>query len=228
MRSLDKGPAPAVLIANEVAWTAALVAIVASGQKPTKAMIGRYRHPQIKDALLEETADKCAYCESKVRHITYGDIEHIIPKSKVPAKAYAWENLTIACDACNTNKGDYYTADPASSQDQLVDPYIDCPTDHFLLLRELVSPRPDSLRGKMTEIVIKLTRPELLERRRERMDFIDGLVRAYTLAPPEFQAMLLRDLWENHLTDADEYAGVSAAYVAHLQSQGVLPIPAEH
>jgi uncharacterized protein (TIGR02646 family) len=226
MRLLNKGPVPAILAGNEVAWTNALVATVANGQKPTEAMIGRYRHPEIKGALLSETAGKCAYCESKVRHIAYGDIEHVVPKSKVPTKAYAWDNLTIACDVCNTNKGDHYTADPASSQDNLIDPYVDRPNDHFLFLREVVCPRPDSLRGKMTESVIKLTRSELLERRRERMDFVDGLVRAYTLAPPEFQTMLLRDLYENHLADVDEYAGVSAAYIEHLQSKGVLPIAA--
>lgn len=226
MRQLIKGGVPNILSAKGARWTEELVAVVANGQKPTDAMIGRYRHPQIKDALLAETAGKCAYCESKVRHVTYGDIEHVVPKSKVPEKAFAWENLTIACDVCNTNKGDHYSADPALSQEGLIDPYVDEPRDHFLLLREVVSPRPDSLRGKATENILKLARNDLLERRRERMDFIDGLVRAYTLAPPEFQPMLLQDLYENHVNDDDEYVGVTKAYVELLKSRGMLPAAA--
>ncbi len=223
MRTLVKGAIPAILATNEATWRNELLARLASGQKPTGAMLDRYRHPQIKDALLAETAEKCAYCESKVRHVTYGDIEHVAPKSKVPAKAYEWGNLTLACDVCNTNKGDTYSDDPALSQDALVDPYHDDPRAHFLFMREVVSPRPDSLRGKATEAVIKLTRPELLERRRERMKFIDGLVGVYTLADPAYRPMLLQDLYDNHLRDIDEYVGVTSAYIEHLKSIGVLP-----
>lgn len=223
MRALVKGTTPAILAANGATWRDELTARLATGQKPTDAMLGRYRHPLIKDALLAETGGKCAYCESKVRHITYGDIEHVIPKSKVPAKAYQWENLTLACDVCNTNKGDTYSDDPTQSQDALIDPYHDDPRDHFLFLREVVSPRPDSLRGKATEAVIKLSRTELLERRRERMAFIDGLVRTYSLADPLYKPMLLQDLYDNHLNDNDEYVGVTYAYINYLKSLGVLP-----
>ena len=223
MRALVKEAVPAVLAASGATWRDELLARLAAGQKPTEAMLGRYRHPQIKQALLKETAEKCAYCESKVRHVTYGDIEHITPKSKVPAKAYEWENLTLACDVCNTNKGDTYSDDPALSQDTLVDPYHDDPREHFLFMREVVSPRPDSMRGKATEAVVKLTRPELLERRRERMQFIDGLVGVYNLADPAYRPMLLQDLYDNHLQDSNEYVGVTSAYVEHLRSIGVLP-----
>jgi uncharacterized protein (TIGR02646 family) len=202
MRVLVKGAIPAILAAQGTTWRDELIARLATGQKPTDAMLGRYRHPQIKDSLLSETAEKCAYCESKIRHVAYGDIEHVIPKSKVPEKAYEWENLTLACDVCNTNKGDTYSDDPTQSQDALIDPYHDEPRDHFLFLREVVSPRPDSLRGKATDAVIKLSRPELLERRRERMAFIDGLIRAYSLADPKFKDILLQDLYENHLNDS--------------------------
>ena len=33
-------------------------------------------------APIDETHGKCAYCESKIKHIDYGDIEHILPKNK--------------------------------------------------------------------------------------------------------------------------------------------------
>lgn len=47
-------------------------------------------------------------------------------------------------------------------------------------MREVVVARPDSTRAKLTEAVIKLSRLEFLERRRERMAFIDGLVQTST------------------------------------------------
>ena len=107
MRHLVKGAIPKVLQDKAQQWTEELLAVLARGEKPTDAIKGRYRHPDIKNAIKVETSDKCAYCESKITHIAYGDIEHIIPKSKVPARAYEWQNLTLACDICNGNKGDF-------------------------------------------------------------------------------------------------------------------------
>ena len=223
MRALKKGIIPEILKKNAATWRDTLVATVQGGEKPSKTMLSHYRHVQIKEALLRETSGKCAYCESKLRHITYGDIEHVTPKSKVPAKAFEWSNLTLACDVCNTNKGDYYSDDPLLSQDSLVDPYRDDPKEHFLFMREVVTPRPGSMRGYSTEEVLKLSRGDLLERRRERMTFIDGLVTAYSLAEPHFKPMLLRVLLDNHLKDEDEFSAVTKAYISHLRSDGVLP-----
>lgn len=222
MRALTKGNKPKILEEKSLTWRDELVAVLARGEKPSKTMKERYRHKEIKEALIGETHGKCAYCESKVTHISHGDIEHIVPKSKVPAKAYEWENLTLACDICNGNKGDHYSADPAASQDNLVDPYIDNPEDHFLFLREVVSPRPDSLRGFATEALLKLTRGDLLEKRRERMMFLDGLVRAYSLADDQYKLLILNDLKDNHLNSTTEYAASSNSYISYLIKIGVL------
>ncbi|MEQ1829786.1 MAG: HNH endonuclease, partial [Pirellula sp.] len=46
-----------------------------------------------------ETADKCAYCESKVTHVTFGDIEHIVPKS------IGGKQTTLTCGRCNNDQG---------------------------------------------------------------------------------------------------------------------------
>ena len=225
MRKLTKGQPPEVLVNNADRWHAELKAILNRGEKPTDAVKNRYRHADIKVLLIAETHGKCAYCESKIRHVTHGDVEHIAPKSKVPSKAYAWSNLTLACDVCNGNKGDYYTDDPARSQDALIDPYVDDPADHFLFMREVVVPRPDSMRAKATDVVIRLSRLELLERRRERMAFIDGLVQNFCQAPEEYKQMLLDDLTENHLKESDEYFATSSSYVEELKAKGVIVQP---
>ncbi|MFF3923552.1 HNH endonuclease [Paenibacillus lactis] len=105
MRSLRKGPKPDILVEKEEEWTQELMKYVESGDKIPDTIGGRYRHPNIKEALLSETYSKCAYCESKITHIDYGDIEHIEPKSEVRNKTFAWDNLTIGCSKCNQNKG---------------------------------------------------------------------------------------------------------------------------
>ncbi len=220
MIELRKGPEPNVLRARGGEWHAELAAVLARGDKPTETLKARYRHPEIKNGLISETNGKCAYCESKLRHIAHGDIEHIRPKSKVPARAYDWQNLTLACDICNENKGDYLAPEEAA-EEVLVDPYVDRPADHFLFLREIVYPRPDSLRGKKTDRVIKLSRLELLEKRRAHLDFIDGLVTAIVNSDDDWRPILLEDL-AGHIADDKEYAGVSRAYLDFLKDKGVL------
>ena len=61
MRNLVKLPIPPVLAARGKEWT---VEFLADPNNQTKRY--RYRHPEIKQTLLNETGDKCIYCESKV------------------------------------------------------------------------------------------------------------------------------------------------------------------
>src|SRR5262245_19740131 len=114
MIRLTKGRIPDILDRKSAEWTEELLAAGKGG----KAKPARYGHRDIKAALVEETNGKCAYCESKLLHIAYGDVEHIIAKAVDPSRAYEWVNLTIACDKCNTNKGD---------KEDIVDPYRDDP-----------------------------------------------------------------------------------------------------
>lgn len=164
MIGLAKGPAPSVLVANFADWTKVLVDKAAKNEVPTKTEKGRYGHSDIKAALVAETHGKCAYCESKLRHITYGDIEHIVPKSTDVHKWFEWENLTLACDVCNTLKSDY-----VGDHDTFIDPYKVDPEEHFWQLGPLVQPRPGSEAAAKTERLLDLNRAELVERRHERL-----------------------------------------------------------
>lgn len=122
MIKITKGPVPAILARSEEAWTNTLLTKIRTGDAPTENELGKYKHPEIKAALVQETHGKCAYCESKFGHIAYGDVEHIVPKSRAPENRYSWTNLTIACDRCNTNKGD---------AEGFVDPNTDDPDEFF-------------------------------------------------------------------------------------------------
>ena len=118
MIELKKGQEPGVLARKSSLWTRVIVQKIEAGEEPTKTEKSRYNHPDIKNALIAETHGKCAYCESKFRHISYGDIEHVVPKSEDPSKWFNWENLTVACDVCNTNK----SSAPVDGE-TFIDPY---------------------------------------------------------------------------------------------------------
>lgn len=217
MRQLTKTAIPAVLAANGAQWTADVVNALANGQSPTETQKTRYNHPEIKGALKAETLDKCAYCESKITHIDHGDIEHIVPKSKVPARAFDWDNLTLACRICNQNKGDFHSG--GNDHSGLVDPYQDDPADHFLFHRETVTPRPDSVKGLLTEHEIGISRGPLRERRAERMGFIDDLIRGYCNAGAVEQPILKANIYKRCCSDDSEYSAIAKRYIDDVFAQ---------
>src|SRR5688572_25480092 len=124
MIRLTKLEKPEILVENEEPWTTEYLEYVAGGRTPPEP--SRYRHGQIKAAIQLETSEKCAYCESKVLHTYFGDVEHILPKSRLPELVVKWENLTFVCAQCNNRKRDYY--DP---EHPLIDPYVDNPEEHL-------------------------------------------------------------------------------------------------
>jgi uncharacterized protein (TIGR02646 family) len=71
-----------------------------------------------KEQLLDESKNKCAYCETPTRVIAYGDVEHFRPKSIYWWLAYSYENYLPSCTACNQEyKKDYFKLE--NKKDQL-------------------------------------------------------------------------------------------------------------
>ena len=149
-----------------------------------------YRDHIVKEALFCETRNKCAYCESDVRHIAFGDVEHILPKSRDPRRVLDYDNLTIACPICNNNKSDYEGSSPAT---RLLDPYIDDPAKHLLFAGPVLFPYNDSTRGELTIETMDLNRTWLLEKRKtELCDFYRLIQRYQKARRPEVLQMCLR------------------------------------
>jgi hypothetical protein len=69
---------------------------------------------EAKKQLLEETHDKCAYCETPTRVVAYGDVEHFRPKSIYWWLAYCYENYLASCTVCNQEykKDHFKLSDP--------------------------------------------------------------------------------------------------------------------
>ncbi|MXZ25090.1 MAG: hypothetical protein F4Y80_09550 [Caldilineaceae bacterium SB0665_bin_21] len=158
MIRLCKGCEPQALAENRDAWTAEYVNWLEDreGNEPR-----RYADPDIRAALEAETHSKCAYCEGRFKHVAYGHVEHKLPKRKYPELVCAWENLTVACPVCNTNKGDF--DDPKC---RLLDPHMDDVETMVVFVGSLAHAEPGS-RADKTISRISLNRPDLLLAREE-------------------------------------------------------------
>ena len=206
MIALTKTAEPNSLIVNAETWTQVLIDHRENGTKPTDTELGRYNNDEIKTALKKETHKKCAYCESKFSHVAYGDIEHIVPKKLDPKLRFQWSNLTIACDICNTGKG---------QKEQPLDPYGCDPEKLFMATGPMLLPRPESAVAVRTEIALKLNRGDLLEKRAER---IKSLHTVYSLginhADPATSKIIIDDLIDTESKKSQEFAAISRAFLA--------------
>jgi uncharacterized protein (TIGR02646 family) len=125
-----------------------------------------YGAKSVKNALIKAQHGKCAFCESQIRHIDHGDVEHYRPKGGFRQSnadrleqpgyfwlAYAWENLFLACALCNQSfkQNHFPLADPtrrarshlddlAGEQPMLIHPADDEPTAFVGYREEIAFP----------------------------------------------------------------------------------------
>jgi uncharacterized protein (TIGR02646 family) len=205
---LHKLKKPHILEVNEENWTNALLAREAKGEQPTETEKTRYRHPDIRSALVQETFGKCAYCESKILHVAFGDIEHIAPKSKAAANLVRWENLTLACQRCNNYKSD---------KEGFVDPYEQDPETKFRFLGPLILAKAEYDDASFTAACLQLNRGELFEKRKERIeDLHNKYVIWHRTKHAEHKKILERDLLDNEGTPDKEYAAIARAFLREI------------
>ena len=217
MIRLEKTNEPDILARRGPQWTKAVVDKIDKGERPTDTERSRYNLPEIKRALVEETHGKCAYCESKVRHVSYGDIEHVVPKSADPLKWFSWPNLTLACDVCNTNK-----ADTPVERESFIDPYAVDPEEHYWQLGPTMHPKPGCDAAALTERLLDLNRTELIERRTERQAALMRLLDSFQRCR---EPQLKQLLWEEFVAESEsknEFAALSRTIV-EIASRKLMP-----
>lgn len=175
------------------------------------ALQANYKAPVNKAALETACFQKCMYCESKVSHVYFGDVEHIKPKAQFPALEFVWDNLGYVCARCNNAKSNHWnTASP------LIDPFTEDPPDHLAGVGAWVWHRNGSQRGEYTQRTLDLNRSDLIERRVDRIQQIRNLVdRVHRTQDAQLRVLILNDL-ESSLTDDSEYAMVSRAAYKQL------------
>lgn len=111
-----------------------------------------YASDEIKSNLVNSHRGCCAYCESYLRHLTHGDVEHFRPKAAYSDRsvekglnyeAYFWlayhpANLLLACPTCNERyKGNEFPlltvdrakpgTDCSDEKPVLINPYVEDP-----------------------------------------------------------------------------------------------------
>lgn len=195
MISIQIGPEPQILKDNDEKWGEEFEASLNNDEK----IPHRYRNKSIKESLREETQGKCAYCESSIEHVAFSHIEHIIPKSIRPLLVCSWGNLTLACQKCNTYKGDYYTEEAP-----LLNPYLDEVEKEIVFYGPMAIDRSD--KAKLTISKLRLNRADLLFRREQMLRSVLQVIdlMAKTEDNPALKEALKDDLHDK-LSSTAEY-----------------------
>ena len=182
-----------------------------------------YGHNSVKSALLQAQFGKCCYCESRFGATSYGAVEHFRPKGAVQQEpdqgreypgyywlAYAWDNLLVSCEKCNTtHKRNLFplgddSARARSHHDDLnaecplfVDPATEDPRRHIRFRGAAVVSA--TRRGQATIEGMGLRRSDLEEARMERLHKLRLLCEIVKL-----EGMASKDLVESARRELEE------------------------
>ena len=166
----------------------------------------RYRHPEIKTTLKEETGWKCVYCESKIGHNTPGDIEHKIPSSKVEHLHFTWENLTIACTECNRRKNDYY-----EEGEEFLDPYNDDVENEIQHYGPVLGWNNGNERAEITVKTLELDttiRFSLISRKIEKIEELNNVIERYVKEESTAIKALMKQKIKRMIDKKSEYSAM--------------------
>jgi uncharacterized protein (TIGR02646 family) len=211
-----------------------------AGNRPSKprAKGEHYGHAQVRAALESVFGSKCAYCETEVRASGPQHIEHYRPQSVYPGLAYSWENLLLACAACNvTHKSDRFPVGPTGNTPEesrrapcsrddtddalLLNPCRDRPEQHLTFRNGYVVTVNRSRRGHITRRVCGLNREPLVKDRRKVLKMLQLALDAYRDAERIGNAVR-RAQFQAYLADmsvsGSEYAGMVRA---ELEREGI-------
>jgi len=150
-----------------------------------------YGAKSVKNKLIEAQHHKCCFCEAKITHTSYGDVEHFRPKGGWIQKegdtltkpgyywlAYDWSNLFLSCQKCNQRhkKNKFPLSTPASRATShhasivnegplFVHPTDDDPEQFIGFRDEVPYAINGNARGKSTIEELGLKRQELTDHR---------------------------------------------------------------
>lgn len=100
--------------------------------KLRKACEKKYNQKTVKSKLRSAFHGKCAYCESRVNHVAYPQIEHFEPKELSPDQTFEWSNFRLACGICNGPSWKGNKSPAAAPGGPVLDPCgADLPEDHL-------------------------------------------------------------------------------------------------
>jgi hypothetical protein len=191
-----------------------------------------YGHETVKKVLRTAQKDKCFLCESKVSHISHGDVEHFRPKAGYRQSAdkdlqkpgyywlaYEWENLFFACQLCNqrfkknlfpladeTHRATSHKDDYKREQPLFINPAEENPEDFISYRGEYVFAIDDNQRGEATYKGAGLDRVELEEFRRTYLEEMRALYNVAIASPELPQSKEALELLQQRTTENYQYS----------------------
>jgi uncharacterized protein (TIGR02646 family) len=200
---------------------------------------GIFAHESVKEALIEAQHDKCAFCESKVTHISYGDVEHFRPKAGYRQNAndalttpgyywlvYEWDNLFLACQLCNqrhkrnlfplANPAERATTHQHNAEQEhplFIDPALDDPEEYISFRREIPYAINDNSRGRVTIVSLGLERTELSEVRYDRYEKLRLIYILAIANPPLPESVEAQDHLSRAVRNSAEFASMARSAI---------------
>lgn len=180
-----------------------------SGKKKFDFDSNLYAHDKIKSALIDIQHGKCCFCESRITHIAYGDVEHFRPKKAWTTTsnrkynypgyywlAYDWDNFFLACQLCNqrfkrnlfpladeSKRATNHNHNINDEEPLFIHPEKIDPELHITFEGAFIKPKNGSHNGEITIKSLDLERIELYENRNEIYAPIESLIKLYWLVP---------------------------------------------
>ncbi|HYU36113.1 MAG TPA: hypothetical protein VEW48_28470 [Thermoanaerobaculia bacterium] len=200
-----------------------------------------YGHSSVKEALIAAQHGKCCFCEAKITHIGYGDVEHFRPKAGyrqhprdplgLPGYywlAYDWGNLYLSCQLCNQRfkknlfplidagrRCRNHLADLNQEEPLFIDPGGAVnPEDHIEFLAEQPRAKKGSRQGRLTIRALALRREPLRERRFDRYRMLSALKNVVRLLPDEPEGQEALAILEDAIRNDAEYAAMARCLIA--------------
>jgi hypothetical protein len=240
-----RGPAepPAILLSEGRRKTAEDCAAHEAGVRDFEFDKSVYGHPSVKDTLVECHHGKCCYCESQVRHVSPGNIDHYRPMAASQQAigepfirpgyywlAYEWTNLLFVCHNCNQYfKRNLFPLENPSrralshrdriedEQPLLLNPCLEDPADFVQFREEFIIAVEAHPRGNATIWILKLNeRPDLVERRREHLNRMKMLRTIPRLLPGSPEASEAEACLRKALEETGEYSAMIRCGVAPI------------
>jgi uncharacterized protein (TIGR02646 family) len=206
-----------------------------------------YGSKSVKNALLKAQHGKWAYCEAKVSHTAYGDVEHFRPKAayhktrSTPLArpgyywlAYEWSNLLFCCQICNqTHKGNQFPLEDENQRAKsheddilkerplLIDPTTEEPSAFVSFQDEYVVATNGNPRGNTTIDALGLNRESIIENRRDALKKLRILLKSSAVIAGQL-AIGPDDRLRDHLAEINSHildcTADSAEYAAMVRA----------
>jgi uncharacterized protein (TIGR02646 family) len=210
MRKKSRPEAPQTLRNKTTEWTNELLDEINRVGEFSKVEIrfkNKYNQNEIKEALQKMYNNLCCYCEAHINPTTtFGQIEHLKPKSKFPDLCFSWDNLHLSCEICNIKKSDKWDA-----QNPIIDPTLDNSNEHLQYYYDNI--KPITKRGITTVNHVELNRQSLTAARRKIVMEVIKLLEQYKETSDDFKKHSLNEELDKIINEESEYYSAAKSVI---------------